>query len=197
MRLQRMIDEEAERLREEQQCEKPTMWDNQRLKQQEKELRLQRPATRACMRRVHHFDGPGLRAREVSSLRRCVAIAKRPDAPNMMVAHSAQQRIQALQLADGEGLQLTGDEEIGFLEARCDVGINVYQPDGVLVRRSNSLDTTTTVSVVSQPGVDSVYSVVTNFNAWMLALQNTKAKRRPNGSFRRDKQGEIQYTQPE
>ena len=147
------------------------------------------------VRRAYHYAGYGERAIELSSLRRCVAMAKWRDGSGshqrILAADSVQQRELAIQLANGDGLQLSGDDELKFLEEHCDVRIDVYTENGVLVRSGG--DGETVVSVVRQDSSDGVCSFVRDISAWLTRHRNKAAKRRSDGSFRRDTNGKIRF----
>ena len=87
-------------------------------------------------RRVHHHAGSGQDAARLSSLRRCVAIALHASVRTVERLDSGTQRVLALALANRQGLELTGDDELGFLECKCGVRIDVYDADGNRVRES-------------------------------------------------------------
>ena len=97
------------------------------------------------VRRVHHYEGAGADAGRLSSLRRCVAIALHARVPGIEHHKSATQRYLALALANGQGLEVTGDDERGFLEAECGVRIEVYDAEGNRVRESECAGETVNV----------------------------------------------------
>ena len=69
--------------------------------------------------------------------------------------------------------------------------IDVYTENGVLVRSGG--DGETVVSVVRQDSSDGVCSFVRDISAWLTRHRNKAAKRRSDGSFRRDTNGKIRF----
>ena len=88
------------------------------------------------VRRVHHYEGSGEGASRLSSLRRCVAIALHARVPGIEHPNSKAQRYLALALDNGQGLELAGDDELGFLEVKCGVRIEVFDAEGSSVGHS-------------------------------------------------------------
>lgn len=86
-------------------------------------------------RKVHHRSGSGRNAHLLTSLQRCVAIAK---CPGVQGKDNPKQRELALQLA--ERFDLEGEEAIAEAEAAANVRINVYDTLGEKVRSSEGDD---------------------------------------------------------
>ena len=96
---------------------------------------------------MHHHAGRGEDAALLSSIRRCVAIARKPKVRGITDINSGSQRILALQGPQRFG-DLSGEEEICFLEEEAKVRIHVYTPQGELTRGSDADESHTLVNVM-------------------------------------------------
>lgn len=139
--------------------------------------------------KVHHHDGRGDNAHRLSSLRRCVAIAMSPDEPKITKRFSQAQRLKALRLADGNGLDLAVEDEMPLLESRCGVSIDVYDAHGVL-QRHGAGEYGMRIAVAQQGDEAASLSFVRNATEWCM---RQRALKRPNRRLRRDASGTVQY----